>query len=198
MDPGFHDSLLLQILAGAGLAAAAGLRAFLPPLAVGLLARLDLIPLRGDLQWLASDAVLIILGAAVVIEILGDKIPLLDHGLDVVGTVLKPVAGAVVLAAPLLDLSPLVTLALAVVVGGSIAETVHLTKSGLRLASTGTTSGLGNPAISVAEDGLSLTGAVLAVFYPLLLLVLLVIGVLLLRRLVRWLQARSRPPAALS
>jgi hypothetical protein len=50
----------------------------------------------------------------------------------------------------------------------------------------------------VAEDGLSLTGAVLAVFYPLLLLALLVIGVLLLRRLVRWLQARSRRPAALS
>jgi len=198
MDPGFQDSLLLQILAGLGLAAAAGLRAFLPPLVVGLLARLDFITLRGDLQWLASDPALILLGAAVIIEILGDKVPLLDHVLDVGGTVLKPVAGAVVLAAPLLDLSPLVTLVLAVVVGGSIAETIHLTKSGLRLASTGTTSGLGNPALSVAEDGLSLSGAILAVFYPVLLLALLVIGVLLLRWLVRWMQSRSRPPAAFS
>jgi hypothetical protein len=114
------------------------------------------------------------------------------------GTVLKPAAGAVVLAAPLLDLSPLTTLVLAVVVGGSIAETIHLTKSGLRLASTGTTSGLGNPALSVVEDGLSLSGAVLAVFYPVLLLALLLIGIVLLRRLVRWMQSRSRPPAAFS
>jgi hypothetical protein len=198
MESGFHDSLLLQILAGAGLAAAAGLRAFLPPLVVGALARLDLITLRSDLQWLESTPALVILATAVFFEVLGDKIPLLDHTLDVVGTVLKPAAGAVVLAAPLLDLSPLATLVLALLLGGSIAETVHLTKSGLRLASTGTTSGLGNPALSAAEDGLSLSGTLLAVFFPLLLLGLLVLGVLFLRRVVRWMQSRSRPPATQS
>jgi hypothetical protein len=185
------------VLAGIGLAAAAGLRAFLPPLLVGVLARLDLIPLRDDLQWLASTPVLIVLGTAVILELLGDKIPVLDHGLDVLGTVLKPASGALMLAAPLLDLSPAMTLLAALLVGGTVAGTVHLTKSGLRLASTGTTAGLGNPALSLAEDGLSASGTLLAVFAPLLLLLLLVVGLLVLRRVVRWMQTRARPPAAL-
>jgi hypothetical protein len=197
LTPGFEGSIPLQVLAGIGLAAAAGLRAFLPPLLVGVLARLDLIPLRDDLQWLASTPVLIVLGTAVILELLGDKIPVLDHGLDVLGTVLKPASGALMLAAPLLDLSPAMTLLAALLVGGTVAGTVHLTKSGLRLASTGTTAGLGNPALSLAEDGLSASGTLLAVFAPLLLLLLLVVGLLVLRRVVRWMQTRARPPAAL-
>ncbi len=193
---GFEHSLALQVLAGIGLAAAAGLRAFLPPLLVGLLARLDLIPLRPELGWLESTPALVILGTAVAVEALGDKIPVVDHALDVIGTVLKPASGALVLATPLLDLSPAMALILGLVLGGSEAGTEHLAKSGLRLASTGTTAGLGNPALSLAEDGLSASGTVLALFAPMLLLALLVVGLIVLRRVIRWMQARVRPPAA--
>jgi hypothetical protein len=190
MDAGWDQVLFLQILAGLGLAAAAGLRAFLPPLLVGLLARVDLITLRGDMDWLAGTPALIILATAVVVEVLADKVPLLDHGLDVVGMAVKPAAGALVLAAPLVDMGPVATLLLAVAVGGTLAGAVHVTKSALRLASTGTTSGLGNPALSLAEDGLSLTGTVLALVAPLLLVLLLVLSLLFVRKIVHWMQAR--------
>jgi len=198
MDAGWDQSLFIQILAGLGLAAATGLRAFLPPLMVGLCARLDLISLRGDLDWLAGTPALIIFATAVAVEILADKVPLLDHGLDVVGLVVKPAAGALVLAAPLVDLGPVPTVLLALAVGGTLAGTVHVTKSALRLASTGTTSGMGNPALSLAEDGLSLTGTVLAVVAPLLLLLLLALSLLFLRRIVHWMQARTQPRASIS
>lgn len=198
MEAGFHQSLLFQILAGLGLAAAAGLRAFLPPLVLGLLARFDLVTLRGDLDWLAATPALIIFATAVLVEILADKVPLLDHVLDLLGMVVKPAAGALVLAAPLVDLGPLTTLLLALVVGGTVAATVHATKSALRLASTGTTGGMGNPVLSLAEDGLSLTGTVLAILAPLLLVLLLVASLLFLRRIVRWMQARVRPRPSLS
>jgi hypothetical protein len=192
MEAGSHLSLALQILAGVGLAAAAGLRAFLPPLVAGLLVRLDVVAVRGDLEWLGSTPALIIFGTAVLAEILADKVPLLDHALDLAGLVVKPAAGALVMAAPLVDLGPLPTLVLALVIGGGVAAGVQVTKSGLRLASTGTTSGLGNPVLSAAEDGLSLTATLLALLKPLLLLVLLVICLLFLRRVVQWMQARAR------
>jgi len=146
--------------------------------------------LRGDMDWLAGTPALIILATAVVVEVLADKVPLLDHGLDVVGMAVKPAAGALVLAAPLVDMGPVATLLLAVAVGGTLAGAVHVTKSALRLASTGTTSGLGNPALSLAEDGLSLTGTVLALVAPLLLVLLLVLSLLFLRKIVHWMQAR--------
>jgi hypothetical protein len=198
MEAGFHESLLFQILAGLGLAAAAGLRAFLPPLILGLLARFDLVTLRGDLDWMAATPALIIFATAVLVEVLADKVPLLDHALDILGMVVKPAAGALVLAAPLVDLGPLPTLLLALAVGGTVAATVHATKSALRLASTGTTGGMGNPVLSLAEDGLSLTGTVLAILAPLLLIVLLVVSLLFLRRIVLWMQSRFRPRPSLS
>ncbi|MCZ6746366.1 MAG: DUF4126 domain-containing protein, partial [Acidobacteria bacterium] len=95
--------------------------------------------------------------------------------------------------APLVDMGPLATLLLALAVGGTLAGLVHVTKSALRLASTGTTGGMGNPALSLAEDGLSLTGTVLAVVAPLLLVLLLALSLLFLRKIVHWMQARARP-----
>jgi len=198
MEAGLNQSLLIQILAGVGLAAAAGLRAFLPPLVLGLLARFDLVTLRGDLDWIAATPALILFATAVLVEVLADKIPLLDHALDVLGMVVKPAAGALVLAAPLVDMGPLTTLVVALTVGGTVAATVHATKSALRLASTGTTGGMGNPVLSMAEDGLSLTATILAVLAPLLLVVLLVVSLLFLRRIVRWMQSRARPRPSLS
>jgi len=196
VEAGLQESLIIQILAGIGLAAAAGLRAFLPPLVLGLMARFDLVALRGDLDWLASTPALIIFATAVLAEVLADKVPLLDHALDILGMVVKPAAGALVLAAPLVDLGALPTLLLALAVGGTVAATVHATKSALRLASTGTTGGMGNPALSVAEDGLSLTGTLLAVLAPILLFLLLVASLIFLRRIVIWMQSRSRPRAS--
>ena len=83
-------------------------------------------------------------------------------------------------------------------VGGTLAGSVHVTKSALRLASTGTTGGMGNPALSLAEDGLSLTGTVLAVVAPLLLVLLLALSLLFLRKIVHWMQARIRPRTSTS
>lgn len=198
MEAGLDQSLWIQVLVGVGLAAAAGLRAFLPALVVGIMARMDLIALRGDMDWLASTPALVIFGTAVLAEVLADKVPLLDHALDLMGMVVKPAAGALVLAAPLVDLGPLATILLALTLGGTVAGSVHLTKSALRLASTGTTGGMGNPLLSVAEDGLSLSGTLLAVLAPVMLALLLVLCVFFLNRIIRWMKARNLPGKQLS
>lgn len=193
-DLQLYLAILAQILAGVTLAAAAGLRAFIPPLLVGLLGRLDLVTLRPGLDWMESTPALVIFGTAVVLEILGDKVPWLDHALDTVQTFLKPASGILVAAAALVDLPPLWAAILAIVVGGTVAGAVHVGKAGVRLASTGTTGGLANPALSAAEDGLSAAGTLLSVFFPILAFALLVGGVALVVRGIRR-RRRSRAPA---
>ena len=187
-------ALMAQLLAGIGLAAAAGLRAFLPPLIVGLLGRYEVFELRESLEWMEATPTLVIFATAVVVEVLADKVPWLDHALDIVQSFLKPAAGVLVVSATLVDLPPLWTAVLAIVVGGTVSGTVHFGKAAARLASTGTTGGIANPALSVAEDGLALGGSLLSIFFPLLAFALLVLGgFFVVRGISRW--RRSRPCA---
>ena len=62
-----------QVAMGVGLAACAGLRAFLPLFVVGVAGRLDVLPLSEPFAWLASAPALTVFGAAVLTELLADK-----------------------------------------------------------------------------------------------------------------------------
>ncbi len=161
-------SIAVQILMGVALAASAGLRAFLPLLVVGAAGRLGWIPLSDGFRWLAADASLVVFGIAVVVEIAADKFPVVDHALDVVQTFVKPVAGAVLVASVVTDLRPLPAAVLAIVLGGTVAGTVHVVKAKTRLLSTATTAGTVNPVLSVGEDAGSLLGSVAALVVPVL------------------------------
>jgi hypothetical protein len=170
------------------LAAAAGLRAWLPLLVAGVVARLGVADLGPSFAWLASWPALSLLGVATAIEIAGDKIPVVDHALDAVGTVIRPLTGTVAAAAALVHVNdPLIALVLGLVVGAPAALAPHVAKSTLRGVSTGTTAGLANPLLSLLEDALSLFIAVLAFLVPLLALLFIVAGVWLTWR---WLRRR--------
>jgi hypothetical protein len=160
-----------------GLAAAAGLRAWLPLLVAGGAARLGVAVLGPSFAWLASWPALSLLGVATVIEIAGDKIPVVDHVLDAVGTFIRPLTGTVAAAAALVHVDdPLIALVLGLVVGAPAALAPHVAKSTLRGVSTGTTAGLANPFLSLLEDALSLFIAVLAFLVPLLAVLFVVAG----------------------
>lgn len=185
-----------QVAMGLTLAAMAGLRAFLPPLVLGLAARAGLVSLSPEFAWLAEAPALIALGSAVIFEFLGDKVPFVDHLLDVAGTLLRPAAGALVAGIPLvaavhtLDSNPEKTLVWAagitgIVAGGIVSGTVHMFKAAVRLGSTPATVGAANPLLSLTEDVIGLFGTVLAVLVPLLAfatLVLVVAGAVFLMR----------------
>lgn len=176
-------TLLVPLASGIGIAAASGLRAFLPLLVVGVAARLGWIELQPGTAWLAGAPALIALGVATVLEILADKIPAVDHALDLVSTVTRPLAAwlgayAVMVHWPS-PWSSLVTLGLG---GGALA--LHLLKAKLRLGSTAATMGHGNPFLSVVEDVTAVAILIVAVLAPLL--------VLLLVALLAWALLRSR------
>jgi hypothetical protein len=167
------------------LAATAGLRAWLPLLLAGVLVRAGLIELGPAFAFLASTKALVVLAAATVIEIVGDKVPAVDHALDALGTPLKVGAGALLAAAAFGTVSdPLISVSLGVAVGAPTALVPHAAKSLLRALSTGLTGGLANPVISLLEDVAAVAFFALAVLVPLAAfgLVLMVVALLARRR----------------
>ena len=128
-------------------------------------------------------------GLGVAGDVRGDERPVVEPGsYDVIQTVVRPAAGAVLFAGSiglLTDLPPWV----GVVAGLLTAGGVHATKAAVRPAVTVSTGGLGNPVVSAIEDAVSLVVSVLAILAPVLMAVLLVIGGLLLWR---WWRRRRR------
>jgi len=163
-------AVIPQVVMGVGLAACAGLRAFLPLLVVGAAGRAGMLPMSDAFQWLTSTPALVVFAVAVVSEILADKIPLVDSALDVVQTFVKPVAGTVLVASLVTDLSPLHATVLGIVTGGVAAGAVQTLKAKTRVVSTLSTAGIANPMLSIGEDAGSLVGSVLSILlWPLAL-----------------------------
>jgi hypothetical protein len=186
----FLPALALAI----ALAASAGLRAWLPLLLAGGLARLGVLDLGPSFQFLASTKALVLFGAATAIEVVGDKIPAVDHALDVVGTPLRPAAGALLAASVLGTVTdPLTSLVLGTAVGAPSALMPHAVKSAVRAASTTATGGIANPLLSFVEDAISLVTFILAVLVPLVVVALLGLTLYLASR---WIRRRRTPSAA--
>jgi Domain of unknown function (DUF4126) len=177
------------------LAACAGLRAWLPLLLAGALSRAGWLALGESFQFVGSNKALIIFGIATALEIIGDKIPAVDHALDLLGTPLRLAAGALLAASVLGHISdPLTAVVLGTAVGAPAALVPHAAKSALRAASTTLTGGLANPILSFLEDGVTLVLFMLAVVVPILVVALLAITVYLVAR--RFARSRSAVPAS--
>ena len=189
---------MLEVLTGSGLAASAGLNAYIPLLLMGLLSRYtDLVELPSGWQWLGNGWVVLILAVLLAVEVVADKVPVVDHVNDVVQTVVRPTAGGLAFGAG--AGSETVTVSdpdtffsthqwVPVVVGVLIALGVHLLKAAARPVINATTAGVGAPVASTAEDATSVVMSVVALLLPVLVLVFLVALVFF----VPWLFRRRR------
>ncbi|GAB3944540.1 DUF4126 domain-containing protein [Micromonospora vulcania] len=174
---------MLEVLTGTGLAASAGLNAYIPLLTLGLLARYtDLIDLPSGWTWLGNGWVVAILAVLLAIEMVADKVPVVDHVNDVVQTVVRPTAGGLAFGAG--SSSETVTVSdpgsffsshqwVPVVTGVLLALGVHLLKSAARPVINATTAGFGAPVASTAEDATSVLVSLAAIILPVLVLAFL-------------------------
>jgi hypothetical protein len=164
--------ILVEIALGVGLAAAAGLRAFLPLLVAAVAARAGWTHLGHGFQWLESTPALITLGTATLIEGVAYLIPGVDHLLDLLAGPAAVAAGIVVSASVMTDVPPSIMWPVAIIAGGGIAG---LTKGGAALvrAKTGiATAGLGNPVVGTAETVGATAISILAIAAPVLCVIL--------------------------
>ncbi len=184
--------ILLSLLVGIALAAACGLRIFVPLLALSAAAHFGHFALSPGFAWLGSWGALIALAAATVVEIVSYHVPWLDHLLDVAGAPLAVAAGVIVMAASMDQVSPFVRWALAVLAGGGVAGLFQGLTGMTRLGSTMMTGGAGNPAFASAESGSAIVVSILAIVIPLVaLLALVLLGAFALRRGLRLLGGRG-------
>jgi hypothetical protein len=163
------------LLSGIGLAAPAGLNAYLPLLVLSLAARFShSVTLERPYDLLESGWALGIITLLLTIEVVVDKVPGLDHANDLLQSVVRPAAGAVLAMAATSD-SAAINPVLAMVLGLLAAGAVHTAKATTRPAITLATGGLGNPLVSMAEDAIAAITAIVAVFLPVLVLVFLLL-----------------------
>jgi hypothetical protein len=183
---------LLNLASAFGLSTSAGLNAYIPILTVALIARFTrLIRLEAPWDTLTSWWIIGLLVILLIVEELADKIPAVDSVNDVVQTLVRPTAGAILFAAntqTAIHMHPVLAMACGVVLAGS----VHVIKSGARPVVTATTAGVGNPIVSTIEDIIAAVTSFIAVIFPyLMLLWILLLGGLIVM-MVRWRRRRGR------
>lgn len=185
---------LSALLAGISLSAAAGLRVFLPVLALGLAARFGVLELGEEFAWLASDPVLLVVAIAALMEIGAYYVPLVDNLLDTLATPAAIGGGTVIVASLLPEMHGLLQWGTAALLGGGSAGIVQGTTVVARSLSTTSTGGLANPLVATSETGGSLVAILLALVMPVVFgIVVILILAWLLARLIRRLRHRPGP-----
>lgn len=184
---------ILPALLGLGLASATGLRTFLPLLMLALAARFELFGVRliEQMDWLSAWPAIAALGVATGAEFLGDKIPAVDHGLNALGYVTRPLAGAVAAGSVFWAVDPALAAVAGLIVGAPAALAFNAAQTGVRVGSTATTGGLGNPIVSLIEDVLAVLTVIIAFLAPILIPLALLVLAVVVFRLAR--RIRDRP-----
>src|SRR5688572_21735443 len=170
---------ILSLGIGIGLAAATGMRVFVPLLVLGITARMEWLPLTDGFQWLSSWPAIIALAAAAVLEVGAYYVPVIDNFLDLLAGPMAVIAGIVATAAVTTELPPMLRWTLAIVAGGGTAGVVQTVTSVVRLKSTMLTAGFGNFVVASFELIASLIASLIAILAP-VIAIFLVIGILML------------------
>lgn len=169
------ETWVLPAMLGLGLAAAAGLRAFLPLLMLSAAVHFELlgVTLNESMRWLGSTGALVALSIATAVELTADLIPYVDNVLSVIGNVTGPIAGVIASWAAFGDLDPSTAAIAGLIIGAPTALAFSTAQTGTRAVSTASTGGLANPVVSVIEDVIAFVTSLIALILPLLVIPLL-------------------------
>ena len=163
---------------GVGLAACCGFRIFVPLLIASAATKLGIVGTMSGFEWISGWPALAGLSVATAVELGAYYIPWLDNALDTIATPLSIAAGTL-LSTSFLDIdTPILQWGLGLMLGGSSAGIVQVGTSLLRLGSTATTGGLGNPVVATGENIASLGLSILTVLLP--LVAVIVVGVVVI------------------
>jgi hypothetical protein len=169
---------MLEVLTGSGLAVAAGLNAYIPLLILGLAGRVfDFVELPSAWAWLENPWVLVILGILLVIEVIADKVPVIDSINDWIQTLVRPAAGGIAFGTGAASETAVVSdpasfftsnAWVPVAIGVVLALGTHTAKMLARPALNAATAGAAAPVVSAAEDVSSVLLSFMALLVPVL------------------------------
>ena len=140
----------------------------------GLLQKFSAIKLPGGLDVLDNWWIIGVAGVLYLVEFVADKVPYVDSVWDVVHTFIRVPAGAVMAYAATSQMDASATV-IATLLGGGLALSSHGTKAALRAGANLSPEPVSNWVLSIVEDIIAIVGAILAVFAPVLIAIVLVI-----------------------
>lgn len=161
-----------------GSAWVSGINLYAAVATLGLLSRFSHLELPGELQVLTSWWVIGIASALYAVEFVADKIPIVDSTWDVVHTLIRIPAGAVLAATAFGDFDKSVQV-IAFLLGGGLALSSHGTKAATRAIVNTSPEPVSNIVVSTLEDILAVGSILLSVFLPALLFVIVGVGLLI-------------------
>ena len=168
-------SILIQTIAlTMGVAWASGINLYGTLLALGIMSNTGYIELPANLQIIGDPLVIAAAGLMYAVEFFADKMPGVDTGWDTLHTFVRIPAGALLAAGMVGDVHPAAELA-AAIVGGSIAASSHLTKTGSRIIINTSPEPVTNWTASIVEDISVFVGIWAAIQHPYIFLTLLII-----------------------
>lgn len=183
------------LLTGLTLAAPAGVNAYIPLLTIAVAQAAGWVQLRAPFNLLGTWWAIAIIAVLLLVEIVADKVPAVDHANDVVQTFVRPAAGGIVAlaASGQAHVSPVGI----VIAGILIAGSVHTVKAATRPVVNVTTAGTGAPVVSTVEDVGAFIASVLAIVAPLLaaiaIVAVIVLAIVAVKRF-RASRAARKPP----
>lgn len=168
-----------------GFSFAAGLNLYATVAILGLASRFDWVQLPPQFKVFDND---IVIGAAIVmylVEFVADKVPWFDSVWDAVHTVIRPVGGALIAVATLGHANPTVQ-GLVALLGGSLAASTHLTKASTRAVANASPEPFTNWILSLSEDAFVLGLGFIALKYPAVAALIVIVGVVLILVFATW------------
>jgi hypothetical protein len=165
----------LSICLGIGLSAACGFRVFVPLLCLSIAANTGHVHLISSFAWIGSTPALITFSVATALEIAAYYIPFLDNLLDTVAVPAAAVAGVLVTLSVMTDMPPLWRWTLAMIAGAGVASSTQVATTKLRAISSVTTGGVGNHVLATAEAGTASMLSLVAIVWPVLAVVLVLV-----------------------
>lgn len=173
-----YQTLIEIIALSMGVAWASGINLYAVLLVLGLGSASGYVDLPEQLAIVENPAVIGAAGLMYMVEFVADKTPGVDSIWDSLHTLVRIPAGALLAAGAVGDVDPALAMA-AAIVGGGVAASSHLTKSGSRVLINTSPEPASNWIASLAED-IAAVGAVwLALSHPWLAVLFLVLILLL-------------------
>ncbi|GAC1653427.1 MAG: DUF4126 domain-containing protein [Vulcanimicrobiaceae bacterium] len=173
------------------LTTSAGIRALLPLAALSIAAHNGWVHPPQAFAWVAGSLVMWIFIGVAALEMVADKVPLIDHLFHFVQIATKPAAAALLVGGSVHATSH-EQLVLLMIVGALNALGIHGVVAGTRVASSATTAGLASPVLSTVEDVGAIGATILAFLAPLVSAVMAIIFSVLLFILARRVYRRAR------
>src|SRR5689334_1258834 len=187
--------LISTIAVAMGASWVSGINLYATVATLGLLSRFAHLRLPGELEVLTSWWVIGVAVGLYAIEFFADKIPYVDTTWDVIHTFIRIPAGAILAAAAFGDFDRSIQV-IALLLGGGLALSSHGTKAATRAVLNTLPEPVTNAVVSVVEDVLAILSVVAAVFFPIVLFVIvaagLAVSIYLFNRVLRFFRSVTR------